>query len=195
MGNKNEFLDAKERALESLENACKDDQVDKGILPILELINKFEGYYTSSSCAGRINLLEIPSIGDKKNAKFLGKWHRIIEPEELSEVVNEAKKGQLWLLAQSPIIHIVADTYERADKMVKTAISSGFKNSGVKSIGKKIVAEVCSTERLDAPIGMNGSLFCNEEYLQLLVSIANEVLDKSNKKLLRFKIKLRNIYI
>jgi len=101
----------------------------------------------------------------------------------------------LWLLAQSPIIHIGSNTNEMADNMVKTAISCGFKNSGVKSIGKKIIVEVCSTERLDAPIGRDGSLFCDEEYLQLLVEIANEVFEKSKDKLLRFKAKLDDIYI
>jgi tRNA wybutosine-synthesizing protein 3 len=190
-----EFLDSKEKAQKMLMKAVKDEKVDEEILPILKLINNFEEYYTSSSCAGRIVLLEIPNIGDKKNAKFLSKWHRRVKSNEINVAAKKAKKGQLWLLAQSPIIHVVANTNEMADKMVKTAISCGFKNSGVKSIGKKIVVEVCSTERLDAPIGIDGSLFCNKEYLQLLVKIANEVIERSDNKLSRFKIKLSNIYI
>jgi len=195
MDSKKEFLEAKRNALISLEKACNENQVDEGILPIIKIINEFEDYYTSSSCAGRIVLLEIPDIGDKKNAKFLGKWHKSIRPDEINISAKKARKGQLWLLAQSPIIHVTSINNEAADRMIKTAISCGFKNSGVKSIGKKIVVEVCSTERLDAPIGRNGLLFCNEKYLQLLVKIANDVIEKSNNKLLRFKIKLSNINI
>jgi len=74
---------------------------------------------------------------------------------------------------------------------LKTAISSGFKNSGLKSLGRKIVIEICSTERLDAPVGKNGKLFCNEEYLHLLVEIANDVIDRSNLKLNRLKNELK----
>ena len=122
-----EFLEAKKRALRSLENAYKENQVDERILQVLKIINDFQEFYTSSSCAGRIVLLEIPNIGDKKNAKFLGKWHRIVNVDEINSAVKKAKEGQLWLLAQSPIIHIVAKTNEIADKMVKTAISCGFK--------------------------------------------------------------------
>lgn len=192
---KKEFLDAKEKALKSLEKACTEKRADKEILPILGLINDSEECYTSSSCAGRIVLLEIPSIGDKKRAEFLGKWHRSIEPNEVETAAAKAKNGLLWLIAQSPIIHIVADTSEMADKIVKTAIASGFKNSGMKSIRKKIVVEVCSTERLDAPIGRDGFLFCKEEYLQLLVDISNQILEKSMDKLLRFEDKLRNIFV
>ena len=133
-----EYLDAKDKALISLEEACEKNKVDHQILPILEIINNSDKYYTSSSCAGRIVLLEIPSIGDKKGAKFLGKWHRNVSLNEVMNSAGKAEKGLLWLLAQSPIIHVGVNTIEAADRLVKVAISSGFKNSGVRSIGKKI---------------------------------------------------------
>jgi len=72
---KKEFMDAKENALKSLNEACDQEKVDEGALPLLSIINKIDGLYTSSSCAGRIVLLEIPHIGDKKGARFLGVWH------------------------------------------------------------------------------------------------------------------------
>ena len=119
-----------------------------------------------------------------------GVWHRIIEPKELKAAATKATTGLLWLLAQAPILHIGAQTLELADKMVKTAISCGFKNSAVKSTGKKIRIEICSTERLDAPIGKEGCLFCEEEYLSLLIEISNEVIERSQKKIGRFAKKL-----
>jgi len=180
---KNEFLEAKESALKSLETACVEQKVDEGILQILELINRIEGFYTSSSCAGQIVLLQIPQIGDKRGATFLGVWHRTIEIKELKAAATNATKGVLWLLAQAPILHIGVQTLEPANMMVKTAISCGFKNSAIKSVGKKIRIEICSTERLDAPIGRDGCLFCNDEHLSLLVEISNEVIERSRKKI------------
>ncbi len=192
MDSKKEFNDGKKNALKSLEKADHIKKVDGGILPILHLINASSNYYTSSSCAGRVVLLEIPNIGNKKEAVFLGKWHRTIYPDEIKNAVEKAHRGLLWLLAQSPIIHIVSDTSKNADAMVKTAISCGFKNSGIKSLGKRIVVEICSTERLDAPIGQDKNLFCNTEYLRLLVDISNEVIEKSKEKLHRFERKLHD---
>jgi len=186
-----DFLDGKKIALDKLSKAKNENKADEKILPILDLINKSDDYYTSSSCAGRIVLLEIPGIGDKKNAKFLGKWHRTIKPEEILSSMKNAKTGQLWLLAQSPILHLTAKNNVAADKMVKTAVTSGFKNSALKSIVGKIVVEVCSTERLDSPVGKDGVLFCDDEYLQLLVDIANDVINKSTKKLCRFKDEMK----
>jgi len=187
-----EFLDAKENALRSLEEACTINQVDEGILPVLELINHLPGYYTSSSCAGRIVLLQIPQLGDKRNARFLGIWHRTIQTEELLDAASNATTGYLWFLAQAPILHIGAETLELADKMLKNAISCGFKNSAVKSLSKKIIIELCSTERLDAPIGRDGCLFCEKKYLSLLVEISNEVIERSQQKLGKFAEKLEN---
>jgi len=191
MAAENDFLEGKKKALKKLAKSKNENKVDKEILPIINMINDSQDYYTSSSCAGRIVLLEIPRIGDKKSAEFLGKWHRTIAFDEILSAAKKAKTGLLWLLAQPPIIHIAADDTAAADKMIKIANASGFKNSGVKSIGKKIIIEVCSTERLDAPIGREGTLFCNGEYLQLLVDIANEVIEKSAVKLHRFEQKLR----
>jgi tRNA wybutosine-synthesizing protein 3 len=180
-----EYLDAKEKALKTLEKAYCAKKVDDGISQVLEQINSLNGFYTSSSCAGRIVLLQIPTIGDKCGASFLGIWHRKIAPNEFLASVSQATIGLLWLLAQSPIIHIGAETLNHANSMVKTAISSGFKNSSVKSTGKKIIIELASTERLDAPIGRDGLLFCDEQYLQLLIEISNEIIERSQNKLVR----------
>lgn len=186
-----DFLDGKKSSLLKLQTAKKENKVDPGIQSILDLINKTEDFYTSSSCFGRTVLLEIPSIGNKKEAKFLGKWHRSIDVDEVISSVKNAKSGQLWLLSQSPIIHITAKTNNAADKMLKTAIACGFKNSGLKSIGKKIIVEILSTERLDSPVGKDGELLCNQAHLELLVNISNEIIKKSNLKLQKLEDKLR----
>lgn len=192
---KNEFLEAKESALKSLKDAYIEYKVDEGVLQILDVINGIEGFYTSSSCAGRIVLLEIPHIGDKRGATFLGIWHRTVEPKELKIAAAKATKGVLWLLAQAPILHIGAQTLDLANTMVKTAVSCGFKNSSIKSIGKKIRIEICSTERLDSPIGRDGCLFCEENHLSLLVEISNEVMERSRKKMSRFVKKVERFRV
>lgn len=186
MSNK-EFQIAKQRALTSLEQAKENQEVDSAILPLLTVINSLEEYYTSSSCAGRIVLLEIPEIGDKQQATFLGKWHRPITINEVRLCFKKYHNHYLWMLAQPPIFHIGAASIDAADSMIKYAVASGFKNSGLRSLQKKIILEVCSTERLDAPLGKNGSILCTEQLLRLCIEHANTVLQKSQQKLYRFK--------
>lgn len=191
MSPKEDFEGYKRNALIKFHKAKNENLVDKKIIPLLEVLNKSDNYFTTSSCAGRIVLMEIPAIGDKKNAVFLGKWHRKIAKSEFLKELEKAKKGQLWLLAQSPIIHIVSKTYGDAENLLRIGISSGFKNSGLKSIGKKIVIEICSTERFDMPIGKDGKVYCNEEYIEYLLDIANDMIERSNLKLDRLEKQLK----
>ena len=187
---KRDFIENKKQTLKKLQKEKEKKQVDDKIIPILDLINSSNNYYTSSSCYGRIVLLEIPKIGDKKNAKWLGKWHREIELKEFLLSAEKAKKGFLWFLAQSPIIHVFANDFNSADNLLKIAVSCGFKHSSFKSFKKNIVIEIISTERLDAPIGKDGKFFCNDNYIDLLVNIANNIIRKSSEKLKNFEIKL-----
>jgi tRNA wybutosine-synthesizing protein 3 len=191
MNTERNFLTGKHNAILKLKKAKEENKVDYGIQSILDIINEYNQYYTSSSCFGRIVLLEIPSIGDKKEAKFLGKWHRMIDIDDLINGSRNAKTGQIWFLSQSPIIHVVAKSNDDAEKLLKNAIACGFKNSGLKSLGKKIVVEVCSTERLDAPIGDNGIIFCKDDHLELLVKTSNEIMNKSTLKLQKLEQKLK----
>jgi tRNA wybutosine-synthesizing protein 3 len=186
-----EFQKAKEKAMRSLQSAIEKNEVDEGILPLLLHLNNTYGFYTSSSCAGRIVLLELPEIGDKVQATFLGKWHHPITSDILKEAIKKFQQGYLWLLAQSPILHVGCASLTLAEQLVKQAISCGFKNSGIKSLGKKIMVEVCSTERLDVPIGLDGVLFCTADHLDLLITVSNTVLTRSQKKLHRFEHNLR----
>jgi tRNA wybutosine-synthesizing protein 3 len=188
-----DFNEGKKIALLKLDEAKALEKVDYGIITILNLINKSEKYYTSSSCFGRIVLLEIPNIGDKQNAKFLGKWHEEIDYDDLIKSSKKAKNGQLWLLSQSPVIHIISKTPKDADRLLKTAISCGFKHSGMKSFGKKNVIEICSTERLDAPIGKDSEIYCNENHLRLLIDISNEIINKSTLKLKKLEERLKEL--
>ena len=190
MNTERNFIENKKNALKNLKKAKNENKVDEGIIPILDIINKCEDFYTSSSCFGRIVILEIPNIGDKKEAKFLGKWHRKVTFDEIFSSIKGAKTGQLWFLSQSPIIHVIARSVNSAENILKTAISCGFKNSGIKSIGNKIIVEICSTERLDSPIGKDGEILCNKEHLKLLISISNKIIEKSTKKVYKLEEKL-----
>ena len=186
------FLKSKEKALNSLIKAKNEKKLDEDIEDIINIINSNKEYFTTSCCSGRIVLLEIPEIGDKKAAKFIGKWHRKIQYNELAESIKSAKSGMLWLLAQSPIIHIITNSYFLADKIINIAISSGFKNSGFKSVKNNIIVEICSTERFDCPIGNNGKLLISDEHLEFLLQISNHIINRSRKKLKKLEKNLKN---
>jgi len=179
------FIQFKKKALASLERALSKGEVDTKIIPILDTINSLSCFYTTSSCAGRIMVLEVPSVGKKKEAKVLGKWHHKINGQEIQECITTATRGQIWLLAQSPIFHVGVESMKKTDSLLSIAISSGFKNSGIKTTGKKIIIEITSTERVDAPLGKDGEMICSKDYLRFLIENANYTIERGDKKIHR----------
>lgn len=187
------FLQAKEKAMETLKKAMENNEVDKKAIPIIEKLNGIDEFFTTSSCSGRIVIMELPSIGNKIDARFLGKWDDKIKIQDIKNALENAEKGEIWMLAQPPIFHVSASDVNAASKLIKVAKQSGFKNSGIRSIGKRVTVEVRSTEEVDVPLGIDGKLLCDEKYLSLLVSIANEIMDRIEKKLKVFERKIEEL--
>jgi tRNA wybutosine-synthesizing protein 3 len=139
----------------------------------------------------------LPEIGAKREAKFFGKWHRPVTKEEVLEAiklkssVGVPEKDEIWLLSQSPILHVACRDLEKAKALLRIAIESGFKYSSIKAIANaegngKVMVEIVSTERMDVPLGKDGVMFCSEAHLDFILSKANFMLERGKEKLKRF---------
>jgi tRNA wybutosine-synthesizing protein 3 len=185
----------KEERINTLNNKINEGEVDKEILPLIERINSKSDYFTTSSCAGRIVLLQLPEIGDKENAEFLGKWPRNVEVEEVKDAFSNAKENQnVFLLAQSPIIHVRCRTLNSAITLRNIAVESGLKYSTLKSLTMdsksepvKIVVEILSSENIHVPIAKGKNLYPDEDYLKFIVENANSALVRAQEKIKRFE--------
>lgn len=186
------YLKIRENALRALEKAIKEEKVDPDIVDILQMINSRKDLFTTSSCSGRIVVIEVPYPGAKPGARFLGKWHREIRKEDLDEAIRKSKEGYIMFMVHPPIIHVVAVNPEIAENILKIALSSGFKNSGMRAFKRKIVVEIRSTERMDVLIGKDGKLMVSEEYLEILCEMANLMLKKGKRKLQMFRKNMGN---
>lgn len=171
-------------AMEKLEDALRKNLVDGDIISLLEKINSLESYFTTSSCSGRIVVMEMPDLGDKLNARWLGKWHREVSPEEVKAALASHNGGMLWFMLHSPILHVASRSLEDAVKLLNLGIQSGFKNSSIKSVShKKLIVELYSTERLDVPLGEDGEIWIDDGYLERIVGMANRQLRRAKGKL------------
>jgi tRNA wybutosine-synthesizing protein 3 len=188
------FEAAKARALARLQRSGADEE----IADILQKINARADYYTTSSCSGRIVLILLPEIGAKREAVFLGNWHRAVERVEVLAAMEDAPfaEGELWLLAQSPIIHVACRTVEKAGVLLRLALDAGFKYSGMKGIARDtgiVVVEMLSTERMDVPVASRDKVLVDEAYVGFIVTKANFVLHRGKEKLKRFELRLNEL--
>lgn len=176
------------RNLEKLERAKRSGEVDEDIIQLLDLINSFDCYVTTSSCSGRIVLIETPKLGDKLMARFLGKWHRTVSSDEILGSLKNFESN-VWLISDPPILHIACRDLVCARELMRIANDSGFRRCCLISLSRPTV-EVMSFERLEAPLAVNGKIVVSEEYVKILTEFANEKLLRGKEKLERFKAKL-----
>ena len=184
------WVEFKRKKLEILERAKENGEVDEDIIPLLDTINSFDCFVTTSSCSGRIVVLDVPKIGDKLNAKFLGKWHRTVDWKEVAKAL-EKSTSTTWLISDPPIIHVACRDLECARILMRIANESGFRRCGIISLNRFVV-EITSFEKLEAPLAVNGKIVVDESYIKLLTDFANEKLLRGKEKLERLKSKLSN---
>lgn len=180
----------KRNKVEKLEEAKKRGEVDEDIIPLLDLINSFDCFVTTSSCSGRIVVLDIPNLGDKLRAKFLGKWHRTVNAEEILDCLDRIESN-VWLISYPPILHVACRDLMCANDLMKIANNSGFRRCGIISLSRFVI-EITSFERLEAPLAFEGRVVVDREYIDILTKFANEKLLRGKEKLERLKIKLLN---
>jgi len=186
-------MKAKREALTSLFTAMREGKVDEDIIDLLLLINSIREIYTTSSCSGRIGIIEEPALGAKPLSRWLVKVHRPIEFEEAWEALKDAREGLIFLKSQPPIFHVVAEDMEKAKKLHELGLASGFKYTTFKVISNRYLIEINATEYLTAPLGKDGKVLVDEEYLRFAVEIGNSMLKRSKGRLPRLEENFREL--
>lgn len=160
-------------------------KVDPAIKPLVELINSLDAYYTTSSCSGRIILLETQNNGKKKDAKFLFRSHEWVEVTDLIRIFREYQgKSAVTFRMQAAILHICARTIEDALKLIGLIRPLGFKRSGIFSAQpERVIIEAIGPESIVAPIIEDGKKLIDEDYLDVLSTQANSALSKNLNRL------------
>jgi len=187
----------KEKILKELREAIEKGEVDEEVIPILNSINSLESLVTTSSCAGRIQLIEVGELGDKEGSRWIGKYHSWPGVETLIEDITTWRgEGFLLLQCQSPIFHVRSRDIKRATWLLNLAREAGFKYSGIRSIrlDKKggivefsVVVELLTPNRLDLPLGRCGTLYISEEELRALLPLFKGCLERGKASLRRLR--------
>ncbi|TRY87546.1 hypothetical protein DNTS_007096 [Danionella cerebrum] len=173
-------------------NKCdlsKKGSVDEDIAHIVSLINCRDRYFTTSSCSGRILLLDAvsdcPDV-QKQNCSWLFVTHQKCQSEDLLGGL-EKSVGDATFKFEPFVLHIQCKALEMLNFCVITtscwfvsqhtaAINSGFRNSGI-TIGKKgkIIMAVRSTHCLEVPLGHRGHMLVTEQYINFLAEKLNKL--------------------
>lgn len=190
--------------------------IDILCLPIIKLINSHPDMVTTSSCSGRISVFlegtkshndEVKVGGKGQGGRWLfvshdkedvtGWFQRLIEGKlEEKITLSTSNTGDIStfngmtryvLYKYEPfILHVKCRDFEVASRLYNTAMSCGFRESG---IGSNNLVAIRINIKLDVPIGYldesNDSLglFVSEQYISLLDEMTLTKFNDNSKKM------------
>jgi len=183
-----EFSQYKSKAMQKLESALSDGLVDEGVISVLNSFNSHPDIFTTSSCAGRIQLIVLPDIGRKDSVELRKKWHRPVEFQEVKDAITNLDvppNSIVILQGQSPIFHVSCRTMELAQKFRGIVHSQGWKYSSLITGNEdKWVVEVLSANRIDNLLFRNGLIDPpGDERLKFMIEESNKILIKAQARL------------
>ncbi len=120
--------------------------IDEPIMKLIMLLNSKENYFTTSSCSGRILLME--PAKRKESARYLFCSHEAVIPKDLNVFLDSIGTRDVWLKQENAIIHVSCRSLGDASFLVNSAKSCGFRRSGITAFGRKIVVEICSHDNI-----------------------------------------------
>ncbi len=180
----NLFKTKKQAALKKWETAKKENKVDLEVVELVELINGFEQYYTTSSCAGRLIIISKSSVRNKYNTTFHFKSHSpsAITIENVGFPI-EFEQNELWLLLEPPNFHVGCSDLENMLKLLNLSKKAGFGQSKIQSVKPTLTIEVLGTSRISLPIGNEKKMVVSQDYLEYILKAASSMLKEEQKRL------------
>ncbi|XP_020039651.1 tRNA wybutosine-synthesizing protein 3 homolog isoform X2 [Castor canadensis] len=183
-----EFHRWKEQCLSKADLSRK-GSVDEDVVGLVQLLNAREQFFTTSSCAGRVLLLDGVIDGfqvQKQNCCWLLVTHKPCVKEDVMVALKKAN-GDAVLKFEPFVLHVQCRQLEDAQILHSVAVDSGFRNSGI-TVGKrgKTMLAVRSTHGLEVPLSHKGKLMVTEEYIDFLLKIANQKMEENKKRIERF---------
>jgi tRNA wybutosine-synthesizing protein 3 len=162
----------------------KANRADAGIMPLVHKINSSPDFVTTSSCAGRIVLLEYDIEKGKKTADFFRKWHRVVSSEEVElGIADHGENIPLWFKVEPFILHVAAKDVKAAVRFLSLVRSVGVKRGGIQTIGKgKVMIEVQGNGQMIIPVGpVNGEWTA-------ITAMANRMLNRNREVLKKMEM-------
>jgi|TARA_B110000438_G_scaffold45732_1_gene45857 tRNA wybutosine-synthesizing protein 3 len=183
-----EFSQYKANAMKKLEYALSEGLVDEGVISVLNSFNSHPDIFTTSSCAGRLQLIVLPDIGRKDSVELRKTWHRPVEFQEVKDAITNLEipaNSIVILQGQSPIFHISCRTMELAQKFRGRVHGQGWKYSSLLTGNDdKWVVEILSANRIDNLLFREGLIDPpDDDRLKFIIEESNKILIKAQARL------------
>ncbi len=173
------------RSFLSKKDKSRKGSIDEPVKKLVEVINSKDVYFTTSSCSGRILLVQSALNSRKEDVNYVFCSHRIVASEELNAKLDS--EGDIWLKQENAILHVACRTMEDASSLVNSAKSCGFRRSGITAFGKKIVVEVCSPDNISVLVVKDKKRLVDLDFIKVTCAEMNKRLVENHRRIVRLE--------
>jgi tRNA wybutosine-synthesizing protein 3 len=188
-------FDVRKRSVLQKKDQSIKQSIDTAMIPVCQTINSLNSYYTTSSCAGRIQLYCVDETHSKKSHTFFSVSHEKITDIAQKKALYEklcASTQPVWLLSESFIIHICARTLDDARRLQELGITLGLKRTALISF-EHLTIEFTHTASFCALLA-DSHTRCSFEFFCTTIDRANMCLEKTHEKLAQLNAKIDSTF-
>lgn len=186
MGRKESFRSYKARLRDIIVEERDIGYLDPGIEDIISGLNRLGGIATVSTCIGRVSIVEArrPWERGEEASRVVYKTHGVFSEEALVRVLSLGLCN-LWLKASGPIMHVRVSDVGCALHILKYARSTGFKHSGIISLGgeRGVVVELMSAMQIAVPLRLECRDLVYPGREHMLVELADSTVKEGRSRL------------
>ena len=170
--------DHHKRAVLSKADKSFKQSIDEPIRNIVTLVNASSDFFTTSSCSGRIMLINETDREKRKNgSQFVYVSHDYVETKRASELLQSLKclSGSVYFKLEPLIIHIECRSLQLAISLLNYMKSQDeFKHTSIVSAsGKKFIVSIRAVVKMEIPIMYDNRIIVDDLLFEKYLEIAN----------------------
>jgi tRNA wybutosine-synthesizing protein 3 len=131
-------------------------------------------------------------VTHEENSTYETLWSSVTE--RLRTLQPHENNSETWFKLEPPILAIRAKDVTSAVVLLNYARANHLKNSAIRSVGNdnRVNVTLIDTHRIETLIALGNRMLIDEEYLKILVSLANTKLKISRQRFERLRVYLQN---
>lgn len=176
----------------SLEKAIAEKKIDPLMIDISKFIASTTNYFSTSTCSGRIVLLQLNDAEDKAPGAFFRKWHSTVKVEEVWQALQEENEKNIWFKQEPFVFLIGTNTFENAKVIIEICKRIGVKRCGINFFEEgKVLIEIMGSQGMAFMAKEKNKILVSKEFMQKQIEIANQKWKKNDRKLKEFEAELK----
>lgn len=174
------------------EKAKAGKKADEKMKGLVDFLFSKKDYFATSTCSGRILLIQLDEKEAKKPKAFLAKWHELPSFEQVWKAVLKPSRENLWF-KQEPFVIVIGTTgLENAKKTISICRNNGVKKCGIMACEQgKFLVEIMGSHYMSFRAKEKNTIIIEKQAFKKEFEIASAKLQANWKMLEKLEKSLK----